>query len=240
MVNSLYKTCAYDIISPQQGDFMRKPKRDYWTERGFSSREEWCKSRMQKYREKTSKPCLNCCELCWGNRVYCSNKCTVLDSIQKKENGCWEWIKGKNPAGYGIFKNLDDRTQNLGNKMRSILAHRASYIMHKGEIPEGKFVCHTCDNRACCNPNHLFLGSSKDNVRDALKKNRLYLEGLTFRLPKGGKSPASKLEPFLNEIRTRILNNERIAEIAESYDVTPQAIYSIKHGKTWKEDYGRL
>lgn len=214
---------------------MRTPKRDYWTERGFSSREEWCQSRMQKYREKTSKPCLSCGESCWGNRVYCSNKCTVLDSIVKEENGCWEWIKGKNPAGYGVFKNLDERNQKPGNKMRAMLAHRASYILHKGEIPEGKFVCHSCDNRACCNPDHLWLGTHKENAVDALKKNRLYLNGLTYKLKKGGKSPSAKLEPYLKDIRERIEKKERIAEIAESYGVTPQAIYSIRDGKTWRE-----
>ena len=236
----MHQTSLYDIMSPYNGGFMRIWKEDWWSRRGFSSREEWTKWRTQQYRIKTSKPCLQCEESCWGNRVYCSNKCTILDNIVKKENGCWEWIKSKNPGGYGIFKNLDDRTQKPGNKMRVMLAHRASYIMHKGEIPEGKFVCHACDNRSCCNPDHLWLGSPKDNARDALKKDRLHLKGLTYRLEKDGKSPASKLEPFLNEIRTRIDNNERIAEIAESYQVTPQAIYSIKNGKTWKEDYGGL
>lgn len=219
---------------------MRIPKRDYWTERGFSSRQEWLDVRTQKYREATSKKCLHCESLCWGNRVCCSNKCMVLDSIKICETGCWEWTKGKNPSGYGIFKNLDDRTQRPGNKMRSLLAHRASYIMHKGEIPADKFVCHSCDNRACVNPDHLWLGSHKDNARDALGKGRLYLKGLTYQLKKGGKSPAAKLERYLDEIRNRIASGERIAEIAESYEVTPQAIYSIKHGKTWREDYGRI
>ncbi len=240
MTTSLYQSCISGIITPNLGGFMRIPKRDYWIERGFSSRKEWLNSRMENYRNKTSKPCIYCFESCWGNRIYCSNKCTVLDSIEKKDNACWEWTKGKNPAGYGVFKNLDDRSQKPGNKMRLILAHRASYILHKGEIPEGKLVCHSCDNRSCCNPDHLWLGSPKDNARDALKKGRLNTQGLTYQLKKGCKSPSSKLEPHILEIRQRILNNERIAEIAESYHVTPQAIYSIKHGKTWKENYGGL
>jgi hypothetical protein len=225
-------------MTPNPGGFMRMWKKDYWIERGFSSREEWLESRMKTYREKTAKSCLQCGVSCWGNRVYCSNKCTVLDSVEKKENGCWEWTKSKNPSGYGIFKNLDDRTQKPGNKMRIMLAHRASYILHKGEIPYGKFVCHSCDNRGCCNPEHLWVGSPKDNARDALRKGKLYLEGLTYQLKKGGKSPAAKLETHISEIRNRIAAGERIAEIAESYEVTPQAIYSIKHGKTWREDYG--
>jgi hypothetical protein len=222
-------------MTPYKGDFMRKPKRDYWTERGFASREEWCKSRMQKYREKTSKPCLNCGESCWGNRVYCSNKCTVLDSIEKKDNGCWEWVKYKNPAGYGYFKNLDDRTQNIGNRMRGILAHRVSYEIHKGEIPEGKFVCHRCDNRACCNPDHLWLGSPKDNARDALRKGRLAVENLTYRPPKGKSINAKLSREQVIEIKKRIEKNDRIIEIAEDYNVNPQCIYFIKNGKTWRD-----
>jgi hypothetical protein len=212
---------------------MRTPKQDYWTRAGFPSRQDWLNSRMEKYREKTAKPCLKCGVLCWGNRIYCSNRCTILANIEKKDSGCWEWKGSKNWSGYGIFKNLDDRTQNPGNRMRNLLAHRASYILHKGEISEGKFVCHTCDNRACINPKHLFLGTPKQNARDALKKGRLYLDGLTYQLKPGCKSPASKLEKHIPEIRKRIESGERIAEIAESYEVTPQAIYSIKKRKTW-------
>lgn len=207
------------------------PKKDYWTERGFSSREQWLEFRNLKYRSKNSKECQFCSKLCWGNRVHCSNKCKILSSIEKKENGCWQWVKCKSTHGYGIFKNLERVTKGKKN----VLAHRASFIIFKGEIPKGKFICHSCDSPACCNPDHLWIGSCKENVRDALKKNRLYLQGLTFRLPKGGKSPASKLEPYLQEIRERICRKERIAEIAEFYNVTPQAIYSIKNGLTWKD-----
>lgn len=232
MSPTLNQTRANGIILPDQGGFMRMPKRDYWTERGFSSRQEWLDARTEKYRKTTSKKCLHCESTCWGNRVCCSNRCMVLDSVEINKDGCWEWTKGKNPAGYGIFKNLDDRNQKPGNKMRGLLAHRASYTMYKGEIPEGKFVCHTCDNRACCNPDHLFLGTPKDNARDALRKGRLAVENLTYRPPKG-KSFNAKLESHIGEIRERIAKGERIVEIAESYEVTPQAIYSIKHGKTW-------
>ena len=213
---------------------MRIPKKEYWKERGFETREEWLKWRMNKYREKTSKKCIYCSSNCWGNRVYCSNKCTVLDSFEKKENGCWEWIKGKNPAGYGVFKNLDDRTQNRGNKMRNILAHRSSYNIFKGEIPEGKFVCHTCDNRSCCNPDHLWIGDAKQNARDALRKNRLHVKNLTYRSKKGCPSINAKLtEDDVKQIKKRINNNDRIIEISEDYNVGFACIYNIKNGKTW-------
>lgn len=237
---TLNQTCCYDIIPLKQGGFMRTPKRDYWTERGFSSRDEWLESKTKKYREKTIKYCPHCDEACFGNRNYCSNKCNILANIKISKTDCWEWQKCITPSGYAAVKDLDERTQKKGNSQKNILVHRLSYMIFKGEIPKNKFVCHSCDNRVCCNPNHLWLGSHKDNSRDALKKGRLNLSGLTYRLTKGGKSPSSKLEPYISEIRKRISNNERIVEIAESYNVSPQAIYSIKHGKTWKEDYGGL
>ena len=213
---------------------MRKPKRDYWTERGFKSREEWLKWRTEQYRLKTAKPCLHCGQSCWGNRKLCSNKCMVLNSFEKKENGCWEWIKFKNPMGYGMFKNLDNRTQKLCNKQGNVLAHRESYKMFKGEIPDGMQVCHRCDNPSCCNPEHLWLGTPKQNSRDALKKNRLAIKNLTFRVKKGSASINAKLtETEVKDIKNRIEKGERIIEIAEFYNVGFACIYNIKNGKTW-------
>lgn len=76
----------------------------------------------------------------------------------EKTEGCWEWTGSKSRKGYGQF-----------NEGR---AHRVSWEMHNGPIPEGMFVCHHCDNPPCVRPDHLFIGDNAANMRDAFAKGR--------------------------------------------------------------------
>lgn len=90
----------------------------------------------------------------------------LLSGISKNpESGCWEWIgRREQYTGYARVK----------LKGKKISIHRLAYELWKGPIPEGLFVCHSCDNRICINPEHLWLGTHQDNMDDMVKKGRQY------------------------------------------------------------------
>jgi hypothetical protein len=134
-------------------------------------------------------------------------------------NGCWIFCGNKDKDGYGIF------THGRGKQLR---AHRASYEFHKKQDATGKLVCHSCDNPSCINPDHLFLGSPKDNTQDMIKKGRKAS-------CQGSEHPFAKL----NEVDILFIKQERsfgkkLKDIANDYGITFQTVSDICRGKTWK------
>lgn len=95
-------------------------------------------------------------------------------SIPIPECGCWVWEWSTQKRGYGDFRAFGKT---------HYLAHRASYAAYKGEIPDGLHVMHKCDNRSCCNPDHLTLGTNQDNIQDSVNKGRR--KGITRNRPSG-------------------------------------------------------
>src|SRR3990167_294843 len=105
----------------------------------------------------------NSCGCLRNDSVYIKSdpKKRFFEKVEKT-NTCWIWKGQIVPSAYGAFYIHEKNTY----------AHRASWIIHFGDIPEGLFVCHKCDNPPCCNPEHLFLGTPKDNTHDMMKKGR--------------------------------------------------------------------
>lgn len=138
----------------------------------------------------------------------------------KKTDTCWLWIGGRLTDGYGAFKMPNGRTSGIQQR-----AHRIAWLLTHGTIPDGQQVLHTCDNPLCVCPDHLFLGTALDNVRDKHAKGRQrYAHGSTH-------GHAKLIENDVQKIRRSIGALQR--ELAVRFGVTQTTIRNILHHKTW-------
>ena len=135
----------------------------------------------------------------------------------KKTDSCWIWT-GATYTGLGYGQIWLNRKQKL--------AHRISYEIHKGPIPKGMCICHTCDNRKCVNPLHLFVGSKSDNVFDMMKKKR-HAKGIT----KINHKLKDEDIPIIRKMRSE---GKFYSEIAKIFNVNYTTINLVCLGKTWR------
>lgn len=163
----------------------------------------------------------------WLLRKWCSRKCARAQNMKQiplkerlrlnsspNKSGCLIWTGTIGAGGYGSIK--------IG---KNIKAHRASWIAHKGEIPKGMMVLHKCDTPACINPDHLFIGTQLDNMRDALAKGR----NADTRGTKNGR--AKLTEAQIADIRQ---SEETAVATAAKYGVSSSLISQIRLGQCWR------
>lgn len=145
-------------------------------------------------------------------------------------NECWEWKGDLFRLGYGIFWTRAHLIS--GRRTGAVSAHRITYILTYGEIPNGLCVCHHCDNRACCNPSHLFTGTHLENQQDKALKGRSR-NGLTG--AKGEKSGRHKLTwDIVRVIRERYASGDhKVRKMAREFGVTHPTILKVVTNKTW-------
>ncbi len=132
---------------------------------------------------------------------------------------CWYWVGSTDDLGYGRF------SYSTENK-----AHRAAFRIFKGDIPQGMKVLHKCDTRCCVNPEHLTLGTQKQNMQDMVAKGRNRC------VPQHGeKNPMSRLtRAQVEEIRRRVAEGETQRSMCAIFNVSPMTINRIVRKESWQ------
>ena len=132
-------------------------------------------------------------------------------------DACWPWTRATNEGGYG---KISIGSMRDGSRT-GVLAHRLSWQLHRGPIPDGMLVCHRCDNPPCVNPAHLFLGTPHDNVRDMAAKGRARVVNRLC-------TPEQ-----VADIRSRSASGEGFTSIARSVGVQEWTVRRIAKGATY-------
>lgn len=137
--------------------------------------------------------------------------------VIKNEVGCWDWSGCCANPGYGQF----------GYSMKRERAHRASWIIHYGDIPNGMYVMHKCDNKRCSNPEHLMLGTALENNRDMIAKGRHPTLGKT-----GAENPSYKFsDDLIKEVLSLVKSGMRRRDIAKSYNISRAHLSLLENNK---------
>lgn len=148
-----------------------------------------------------------------------------FNKIDKSQN-CWNWKGGSRGNGYGAIK--------VNGKV--IDTHRFSWMIHFGEIPKNIFVCHKCDNRKCVNPEHLFLGTNSDNMKDCFNKGRLKIPTTSqFKKKSVPKNKRIKHEREILQLKEAIYKrNCSLSELSKSLNLPISLLKDISCGRIYK------
>ncbi len=183
-----------------------------------------------------------CCKACWhlfnakklssfNNTRFQWKNCTEDEKLEQvklrfekkviKRDGCWGWKGYLNKNRYTSFRFGSD-----GKGFKERYGHRISWIIKNGDIPNDKQVCHKCDNPECTNPDHLFLGTIKENHQDKVRKGRGN---------HGSRHGNSKLtEEQVKEIKILYNNGQKVSIIMQKFDASRMNIHRIGKSLAWK------
>ena len=139
----------------------------------------------------------------------------------RKTDGCWNWRAAQTRKGYGHMS--------FGGKV--VESHRVSWMLNVGPIPSGLWVLHRCDNPLCVRPDHLFLGTAKDNIQDAWKKGRMKRPPYIY----GEQCSWHQLKPAqVTEIRRRHSNGELNGDLAREFGVRHNVVWKVVNNRSWR------
>ena len=154
-------------------------------------------------------------------------------NVRKLKNGCWEWTGSRHKrGGYGMLHG-----QRPDGRDCFVKCHHVAWELVNGEISDGLWVLHDCDNPPCCNPTHLFLGTQFDNMADCTAKGRHGLQSHPERAARGEENAAAKLtEEQVRQIRARYVKGKigcGSTTLAKEFGVSKSAVKRILNRKQW-------
>lgn len=172
--------------------------------------------RLQKYHSRSCRAI---------HRVYkitpASDRLAALVD-RRGPDECWNFHGAKQHFGHGLITVWTGRRSGYTEK-----AHRLAWQVANGQIPDGLCVCHKCDNPACCNPAHLFLGTKADNAKDMYAKGR-------DSHPRGEQHPNAKIDDaMVREIRLRVANGESFASVGRKFGIDYSNVSLISKRRAW-------
>jgi hypothetical protein len=144
-----------------------------------------------------------------------ARRASFMKKVDIQDNGCWRWNGSTIHSGYGQASVLGHRTT----------AHRGAYLLFVGHITDGMVVCHSCDNRWCVNPSHMWIGTQADNIEDMRRKGR-------SNQVKGERHASAKLAPHqVMSIRT---DHRDVAVVASDYGIAKCTVRNIQALRKWR------